>query len=172
MNRYIEDTRIKISFVVLLSICLLVLPSCSRAPYKDKSYRKITPSEEISVEYSLLHQDGQILKIKFFNHSGKSYSYGNGYYVEYDYKGEWYTIPTDKVWGLIGNSYVAGREIVNTYDTREMYGQLSDGHYRFIQTVILYDYEDGEEIGKNTYDIAVEFYLEKENSFFGRYDEV
>ncbi len=155
----ITKMRLLVTFLVLAVIFSFVGCRKNENPYPEKSRLWIVSAEEISLEYELVSQEGQTLEVRLKNLSDRECAYSEQYSIEYEYKGEWYTVPSELTFMGSGKSLWQNGEDVHTFDTTEMFGKLPSGHYRFVQPVNLFTYEDGEIIERKSYRVAVEFSL-------------
>ena len=155
----ISNVRVFVNFLILAVSFSFAGCRNKGNPYPEKSRLWIVPAEDISLEYQLVSQEGQTLEVRLKNLSDKECSYSEQFSIEYEYKGEWYTVPPQLTFMGSGKSLWQNGEDVHTFDTTEMYGKLPSGHYRFAQAVNLFTYEDVEVTERKTYRVAVEFSL-------------
>jgi len=142
-------------FLALVMVCLFSGCGKKGNPFPEKSGSLVVPAKDISVEFELVSQDGQTLTVRMKNLSGKLCDYSDSYLIEYDYEGAWYKVPAQSVLG--NGKTAAGEEVIRTFDTKETVGKLPSGHYRFIQPISLYVYQDNEFSDRENYKVAVEF---------------
>ena len=142
--------------MIALVICITCVTGCPKKnPYKDKSKRLIKPAEELSLDFTCTHQKDLKCEVVLRNQSDVAIDL-ESYELEYEYEGEWFTVPRDKATLGTGELILAGKESVHEYNLSDFYGSLSKGKYRIVQRIAVYESNDAYGESKPYY-IACEF---------------
>ncbi|MBP5654849.1 MAG: hypothetical protein J6X33_04990 [Clostridiales bacterium] len=163
--------------VIALTACagmVLGMTGCAKAqnPFTEKSDVKLSSFEECPVELKAEVIWNRKVKVTVANKGHEAYTWGQPYKLEYQYYGEWYSVPSlpDHAWPLIGYTLGYGEDVfiegglvyapVTAEETErldDMFGDIPEGHYRIIK-----DFSTpvgGPE--ENKYFVAAEFDLGK-----------
>ena len=142
---------------IMISLVLFMncFAGCGKNPYKEKSKRLIKPAEELSIDFTCKHVKERIYEIVLNNQSDVAIEF-ESYELEFEYEGEWFTVPRDKAELGTGELILAANESVHEYDLSDCYSSLSKGKYRIVQRISVYESNDayGE---AEPYYIACEF---------------
>ena len=161
--------------VIALTVCaciILSMTGCQKSvnPFTEKSDIKLSSFEECPVELKAEVIWNRKVKVTIANKGHEAYTWGQSYKLEYQYYGEWYSVPNlpDHAWPMIGYTLGYGEDVfiegglvyapVTAEETErldDMFGDIPEGHYRIIK-----DFSapvDGPE--ENTYYVAAEFDL-------------
>ena len=156
-------TRSSTRFLISIGLSVMLLlgstgckksqQGLNRNPFSQRSPTTLSKYDDYKVDVDLTVTDGRKAVIKAKNNSTDSVAWGEGYILEYQFDGDWYTVPFGEKGGVflhMGYVLYAGAMREKVFYLDEQYDNLPSGHYRMVETMQTAD---------TTYTLANEFDL-------------
>lgn len=118
--------------IVVILLCLLLSACGINGKWDTKNMdvaKELQPQENIIME--LIEQTEESLTVEFSNHDNDYWIYGESFSIHVLIDDEWYVVPSEMAFIMIGYHLDPNESVTKTYDISS-YGTLPSGTYRLV----------------------------------------
>ena len=118
--------------IIIMLFCLVISACGVNKSWDIKNMdvaKELQPQENIIME--LIEQTNESLTVEFKNNDNDPWIYGERFAIQVLVDNEWYIVPSEMVFNLIGYNLYPNESITKTYDISS-YGTLPSGTYRLV----------------------------------------
>ena len=153
-------TCIGLSAALLLSSagCKNSQKNKNKNPFSQRSTTEFSNYDDYKVDVNLTVGNGKKAVLTAKNNNSDTVTWGEGYILEYQYDGDWYTVPFGEKGGVflhMGYILYSGTTKEKVFYLDDQFDNLPSGHYRMVETMN----QGTMETGIKTYTLANEFDL-------------
>ena len=118
--------------IVVILLCLLLSACGINDKWDTKNLdvaKELHPQENITMK--LIEQTKESLTVEFSNHDNDYWIYGESFSIHVLIDDEWYVVPSEMAFIMIGYNLDPNESVTKTYDISS-YGTLPSGIYRLV----------------------------------------
>lgn len=118
--------------IVIILVCLFISSCGMNKSWDIKNMDvadELQPQENITMK--LIDQTKESLTVEFSNHDNDYWIYGESFSIHVFIDNEWYVVPSEMAFIMIGYNLNPNETITKTYDISS-YGVLPSGTYRLV----------------------------------------
>ena len=118
--------------IIVMLFCLFISACGMNKSWDIKNMdvaEELQPQENITME--LIEQTNESFTVEFTNNDNDPWIYGEVFSIQVLVDNEWYIVPSEMVFNLIGYNLYPNESITKTYDISS-YGTLPSGTYRLV----------------------------------------
>lgn len=118
--------------IIIMLFCLVISACGVNKSWDIKNMdvaKELQPQENIIME--LIEQTNESLTVEFKNNDNDPWIYGEVFSIQVLVDNEWYIVPSEMAFNLVGYNLYPNESVTKTYDISS-YGTLPSGTYRLV----------------------------------------
>lgn len=156
--RFLTGIGLSVALLLGAAGCNRNQKSGSENPFTQRSTTELSSYDDYKVEVNVNVSKDRKAVITAKNNNSDTVTWGEGYSLEYQFDGNWYTVPFGEKGGTflhMGYTLYSGTMKEKVFYLDEQFDTLPSGHYRMVETMM----QGTNDTGITTYTLANEFDL-------------